>query len=176
MVAIMGVVGEAMAAECGENTEVTRLSTTLSAAEGVDTESKGRVHWTTKEKGEKTRDRLQAKVIIPLPSVVPLVATPQDAQELEVRLVLSREGTAYAHCLLPLQNVGEEKEGLRKARYVLHLEQKIQHHEVREVNHKGGSCDLDLAQEGIQEGIPRPVAGDTIDVDADGSVFLHGQF
>lgn len=174
IVIITGVVNDAIA-DCGENTEVTRLSTTLSPAEGVDTQGKGRVHWTSKEKGEKTRDRLQAKVVIPVPSTVPLVGTEQDAQQLQIRLVLSHEGAAYAQCFLNSLKVDEETEESREARYHLHVEQKVHHGTIKSVIHRG-SCDIDLAQDGIQDGIPRPVAGDMLDVDAGGAVFLHGQF
>ena len=105
-------------------------------------------------KGRINQERFKAKVKIPIPSPELGISDASDAQNADIRMILSRNGTEVAECLLVLTETEEEFEDghlegvykvdvgrqLKKRGYVLH-----------EVH---GSCNTDPGTIGGDPGVP----------------------
>jgi hypothetical protein len=139
------------------------IHTKFKAIESVTTSA----HGTARRKAEFKkrslyRDRIVAMMVVPLPSVTPAIADEAAAATADIRLSLSREGVKYAECLMPLSALeSETEEGVTtlSAQYKVDIEitKKKRGTSMRV---RRGSCDTDLATEGLQQGVPQLKKGD----------------
>jgi hypothetical protein len=100
------------------------------------------------------RLRFGVGVGFPIPSAGLGITTPDEATNADVRLILDREGNAYAECFLDVDAVTETR-----AEYKVDLRllgvgtQKI-------LQERRGTCDVDLTTPDIDAGIPLIFPGD----------------
>lgn len=110
------------------------------------------------KKGEVWKDRFKGQVEIPIPSPGLGISSPEEAVAADMRLILSRAGTPYAECVLALAE-DEEDEG--EAEYRVDVEWRVKKG-VPILRQKKGTCNIDLATEGAQAGVPDVRAGDLV--------------
>ena len=115
---------------------------------------------------ERKETRLSVNVKIPLPSTLPAIADSTAAAAAALEVALSRSGVEYAVCDLAFNPSDEDDhdDDSLHAEYRVDVRQRV----GRSLREKKGSCDTDLAIEGIQAGIPAVEVGDTLNVRLEG--------
>lgn len=127
----------------------------------------GKARRETKNKDNKLKESFTAKIEIPLPNVTLQLADASAARAADVNVVLSRAGTAYAACTLGLDEIEfqeDDDDSLLEAEYKVTVEREIRRGQLKRFRSKHGVCDVDLATDGVQTGLPDVVAGDTVTV------------
>lgn len=148
------------------------LKAKLIKAAGVT--STGKAKFKSETKKGKNESRLQINVKIPEGSTNPAMPTLADADSLDIRIDLARSGTAYAVCYMDLDDDDEDHtvKGVPAVEFKVDVRNKKSKLQV-----KKGSCDTDLATDGIQSGLPAVQDGDTVSVYEEGqAAFLSGTF
>lgn len=156
----------------------TRFSARLtSSAQGV--RAKGKVDAKGEAKGTRSESKLQAQAKLLLPNLG--ITTADEASAADVEMVFTRAGADFARCVMEFDSDDDDLLDVDPiiAEFKLHLEQKSRGAAAR-LKEKKGSCDTDLAGDGIQAGLPVLQTGDTVRVEVikDGvtTPFLQGTF
>lgn len=139
------------------------LKDSLNVVDGISSSVTSVIRFQSSNRGKE--QKLTASVKIPVPNSIPLTATIEDANNLELFLTLFRRGTAYAQCILKysksLTTSAEHKLDVRK--------------ENSKVRSRKGFCDMNLSRDGIQKGVPSVRKGDTTTLEEISSgVFMEG--
>lgn len=162
----------------GDENRTVNSHIALAAIEGVVTEASGKIKYQVKNKQQ--RRRFMGKVKIPLPSALPAIADEAGAQSADIRLEISRADVPVALCYLVLANLGDDddSEESLQAVYKVDVETRVKNGQSKDKIRKG-SCDIDLATEAVQSGVPELQDGDIIkarSVSGDVAVdFLQGE-
>jgi len=127
---------------------------------GIEPRVRGKAVYKTHNGKEKFEAEL--KLLVPTQN---LGLSVSNADLASVTATLSN-GTPYAVCTLDLKK-------MRRGKASYEINAKSSKKGIRE---KWGFCDVDLMTPGIQSGIPAPSAGDTVEIDVDGTVVVTGQF
>lgn len=127
-----------------------------SAVTGVLTSATGKLEYKYKadEKG-RVEIRFEGNVKIPVPSTIPPITDEAAASALGLVLTLTRDGAAFAQCDFAYDGLRTYKQNRSRAEFKVDIKQK-----KGSLQTKKGSCDTDLAQDGIQSGVPTPKKGD----------------
>jgi hypothetical protein len=131
---------------------------------------------TWKRNGVAERHDLKVKVEIPLGTAG--LADPTAAEAADVRVVFSNADGAYAECALAFTGVeGEDEDELEAAvaeyKTIVFLRPRRGVPRLHEVH---GACDVNLAEDGVQPGMPDVNADDTASVTVNGIEVLGGSF
>lgn len=139
----------------------------------TNTQAKGKLELKVeKAKANRGEARFKSAVKIPVPSTIPAVASEADLAGLELTLVLSRAGVDYASCTFQFDSVHVDSASGIRGEYKIDIKSKSRNGNVR-LRAKKGSCDIDLAADGQQAGVPAIQSGDVASVkDANGVAFL----
>jgi len=151
----------------GGNSQESRLRAKMSRVEG--SLAGGKLDYRVESK----ETRLSVNVKIPLPSTLPAIADSTAAAAAALEVALSRSGVEYAVCDLAYNTSHDDDhdDDSLHAEYRVDVRQRT----GRSLREKKGSCDTDLAVEGIQAGIPAVEVGDTLSVRLEGGAsFLTG--
>ncbi|MCB0352584.1 MAG: hypothetical protein KDD64_03640 [Bdellovibrionales bacterium] len=139
-----------------------RLKTRLQPSSGATFDAYGSGRYESRAKKGKARDRLTLKV-----KVLPSGSDLSSSSSLQLAAYLQRGNETLAVCELIRDNSSDQV-----AEYKVDLRERS-----GSFSAKKGSCDVDLAQLGIQNAIPPLRKGDTITVvPADLSSLVEGQF
>jgi hypothetical protein len=145
-----------------------RLRDRLSLVDGVVSSASGISDFRSEVKKKHTHSRFRIQVKIPLPSAIPAVANEAEARALPMSGTLSRDGVAYAICSLQFDQIDEqfeeEDDGVPTAltaHFRADMESTVKGSKTR-LKRRRGSCDIDLATEGVQKGVPAVADGDTV--------------
>lgn len=151
-----------------------RFRTKLSAGSGVETSAKGHADFRNKVGKKVSEARLTAGLHIPVPSTVPAMATADQAKLFT--LTLSRAGTAFATCTFAFDHVSTNSAGLSSTDFKLDVRSRT-FKGATALQNKKGTCDIDLATAGEQQGLPAVQKGDSLSVsDETGVAFVQGSF
>jgi hypothetical protein len=111
---------------------------------------------------KKQKEEFDGKITIPVPGLG--ITDEATAMEADLRLLLSREDTPYAECLLEFdefETEEDEGESHSEAEYTVNVRSQMRKGIALQQARKG-TCDTDLGTEGIQLGVPDVQAGDVI--------------
>ena len=107
-------------------------------------------------KGVIKVDKFKGTVKIPIPASALGIVDEASAENADIRLILSRNGTDFAECLLEFDEIDEDDDDDElQAQFKVHVR-----------IHKGttqakkGVCDIDLETSDIQSGVPDSQSGD----------------
>jgi hypothetical protein len=116
---------------------------------------KSRADYRARTHREKSRGRLQMSASVPLPSTLP-AATNANVRALVLKVNVLRADVATAQCTLRFGNKSKASNSV-KAIFRLDVEEKN-----LQLKNRKGICDVDLATEGVQAGVPEIAAGDKL--------------
>lgn len=138
------------------------------SVDGVTSEGTGTLKFQSSTEDGVRESRFSASIKIPVPSTTPAVTTIEQASALSLKITLLRANVAYAQCSFVFNRVRSEK-GSPAAEYMVNVQK-----EGRKLRLRKGTCDIDLATDGIQAGVPIARKGDTAIVeDSVAGVFLE---
>ena len=126
----------------------------------------------TKNSGNTGVANLRIEVEIPIPSAGLGITDPAAA---DIRVVFSRGGVGdYAECFMVLDEDEDDK-----AKFELRIQQ-LSQNGTTIIKKAVGQCDIDLATDGVQSGVPGVLDGDLATVssvvEATSTDFLQGTF
>lgn len=149
----------------GKDNVITALLTGASTASG---------NASLRVKKNDKEQRFKINVKIPVGNTSPAYNSKQDAKNMIITALLSRNSTPYAKCSLSLDRDSYSRgASLRRAEFKVDV--KFENNKV--LRGSKSKCDIDLITDGIQKGIPSPIVGDTIVInEAVAGDFLQGQF
>lgn len=131
-----------------------RYRTKLLPPTGLTTSAKGFARYMSKAKRGRSKNRFRVKVKIPVPSSIPVLSNEGDAASLQLSVFIKRGTDTLATCLLEFDEVDS---GV--AEYKIALRER-----GPKFRAKKGTCDIDLALPGAQNGIPSFNKGDSISI------------
>ncbi|MCB0318700.1 MAG: hypothetical protein KDD56_08075 [Bdellovibrionales bacterium] len=146
---------------------------------GDETSSKGKVKKFARLQNNRTRDRIQIKVHVPIPSTIPLLPSRDDVSSLNLMAIFSRADVPYASCTLVFDEVERKSSGL-VAEFKTDIRLRTREGREDRLRVKKGSCDTDITTDDTEQGVPSIELGDTIEIveiigDSQNS-FLSGNF
>ena len=142
---------------------------------GTTSSSHGKARYSEKLKPKKTVC-VSANIKVPVSSDFPELFSPDDFDQLDIRIRLERGGFPYAECALDFDHLSEKNNQLY-AQYKVDLRKKIKLNKSDSFISKKGSCDTDLFLDGVQNDIPSVEIGDSAIVLETGTGdFLLGDF
>ena len=116
-------------------------------------------------KPRKNESKFEGEVKFNLPSDTFDITDVTDAQNTDLQMDLLRGGTPYATCMLDLKKA-KTKGGVTQVEYKVEVKNRNGFLQTRI-----GVCDVDLANLGVQAGVPAVQAGDAFQLKtADGSI------
>lgn len=124
------------------------------------------------KKGTIKEDSLEAKIKLPVPSLNYGVSDSASASSADVTLLLKRNNSGYASCMLDYDEMKRTRYGLR-AEYELELKLKLKNGSI-ESKFKKGTCDTDLTKDGIQSDFPNIASGDQYSISVNGIEIFSG--
>jgi hypothetical protein len=160
-VATLGITADgALAKKGGKETKTDVRARLHACCSDPLLDAHGHVKHRTRSLGDQlTRDRVQAKAEFGLGE---LGLDGTTAPAADVRAVFSRDGAPYAECAMVFDGLQPEDDDDPdlEALYKVDVEWRAD----RGLRERKGTCDVDLATDGVQTGVPAVQAGDTVSV------------
>ena len=124
------------------------------------------------KRGVVIEDKFTGSLKLTVPTLSVGVSSNDDATAADVVLTLSRANAAYAECSLDFDSLKRTRAGY-KAEYKVSIEEKLKKG-VLTSKVKKGSCDIDLATDGIQSDLPNLQNGDSFIIEINGVSVISG--
>lgn len=141
----------------------------------VDSSLKGKVIWRFRDRPLKnrTRRRLKGTLLVPVPSSLPIISDRDVARNAQFFLTLYRNNLAYAQCYFEFDEFEQKITG-EFAEYKVDIRLRTRENRDPRFRAQKGSCDTDLAANGVQSGMPDVASGDTVIVGDSEGDYLTG--